>query len=199
MYWLVAGAGMVSIFALCGAVFLTPAHPHVEPTIVQADNTGIDAKPVQRSSTPPDRPATSDTKPDQPQIVTATQQAEASDGGESPPALPRISAPNQRVEQPRQLAAEQVAVPMTTQAAVVNDATLVSIKPTKPRVMSATPNPPSPVTPSTAPILTAAKPSDRQVDTVVVTAAPYQQMALNIDSVGRGNTLVIQLPRTKRN
>jgi hypothetical protein len=38
-----------------------------------------------------------------------------------------------------------------------------------------------------------------EVETAVVTAPVDQNVTHNMDSVGRGNSVIIQLPRTKRN
>lgn len=40
---------------------------------------------------------------------------------------------------------------------------------------------------------------ERNAETIVVTAPSSQQMAFSVDNLGRGNSLVIQLPRPKRN
>jgi hypothetical protein len=72
----------------------------------------------------------------------------------------------------------------------------------QPRLRSEEAAPPVPVAtkpalpPATAPRQVPARTQD--VETVVVRASANQQMALNIDTIGRGNSVVIQLPRAPK-
>jgi hypothetical protein len=191
--WLVATAGSAGIIALSLAVFLAPAPK--APVALQAMDNAAPVKVVASLGTGQGR-ASQDTvvepalaiaqnmpgAPPVPQQKLAQEHAviarfAVADGQQPPVKMPQNSLDRTN---------PAVAIPVAK--------TATYLAPTSPPITS----------PSTgvAPRLSAPlPPSDKSPlvpPTETVTVTGYRQMALNVDGIGRGNSLTIQLPTAER-
>jgi hypothetical protein len=201
-YWLVASAGVTGIISLSVAVFMTP--PQRQEITYQTSDGGASIHLAQRSAAEPIN-ANFELASKQRAITALVVPQRISTPHEVPPVNVNLA-----LIDPAPIAAPKTheaiviqAQANTPQKLVPRDApTTTALIPVQVATL-APPLTPKAVQPAfttthlTAPQSQAIQPiAPRQVETVVVSG--YQQMALNVDGIGRGNSLTIQLPRANR-
>ena len=183
LYWLAAGASIAIIVTLTGAVLL------VKPVPMTAQMPPLVSKSAEIASlrAPIEVTTVSNVPALRPRIDEVTDNPIIDVGPTPAPSQPVVA---------------DVAVPvMTNLAGPIERAPSASVSTAV--VTSPAPVAPTPFVaklPAAKPPLTrtpAAPITTREVETVVVTGQSYQQAAFSVDNIGRGNSLVIQLPRAK--
>jgi hypothetical protein len=201
-YWLVASAGAAVIISLSLSVILTPTNTG---PVAQQQTTAVG--PLTRTPVP----SGAHKAQAEQHVMTASEPLGTKIQDRVTNALPETvlventpiaNAPLQAYE-PKPISAPKMIVPALVQErpreaqnSPSTMATKIAQAPLRPLQIASqqtafTARPVAPPRPTTD-----QPPLARAVDTVVVTG--HQQMAINMDGIGRGNSLTIQLPRPTR-
>jgi hypothetical protein len=212
-YWLAAGVGVAGIVALGGMVFFVPEpasqmpSPAVQAGLENSNSGGLPASlevapatsfseptPVRQYST---HTAALHTTDEAKNIdVSAEPAASATALSSNVPSPPRQPVRPQSTESGATHSSRAAAVllaPLKPTSQFVSQPPIQDIAPT---MVTEARN--APIGPASPRVKDEPRPQAQAVERVVVTAPSYQTVMVNVDSVGRGNSLVIQLPRTKR-
>jgi hypothetical protein len=204
-YWLVAGAGLAGMIALSVAVFLTPpAKPDVRSygstvaSVVKATQASTASGAIEHRGLAPAQSTTSTLQGSQvieaqaivPLVATQLTPVAPSSIVKPQAHTPVVAAATAKAPQDlTRLQTQSTHVtPKPAQPPTAPAPKEVSLASSSNRIEAPKP-PPAQQTPIQ-------QPPARQAETIVVKG--YQQMALNVDGIGRGNSLTIQLPLAKR-
>ena len=183
LFWLAAGASIAIIVTLAGAVLLVkpvPMTAQLPPLVSKSAEIASLRAPIEVttvSNVPALRPRIDEVTENLVIDVSPTPAPSPSVVADlAMPIMANLAGPIERAS------SASVSTAVVTSPTPMPDAPLVAKPPAA--------KPPLVRTPA-APITT------REVETVVVTGQSYQQAAFSVDNIGRGNSLVIQLPRAK--
>lgn len=192
LFWLVAGTGLSFIVALICAIILVPARGH---DLISVSST---PKPHHADLSPAIQKKLTTIAISVPSPTASISTSNSTVVGVKPaPRQPSGSAEGNRAIQQHATVVVRVEQHLSPQHDTLPAGAPTSITSPSQPVPAQTASAPARLQKSTD---RAANPSEpkHETETVIVTSPPPQQMALDIDVIGRGNSLVIQLPRAKR-